>query len=232
MTVMRLSKIFRSLNEGGNVQKDHRLIHKNIPKKILSELMLAKMTLEEKNELIEEKNRQILELRSREIDLISEMEFSKKSLHKYTKEINRERNKAQQLGIQKVIEDIISILANYEFGLSLGSEFTTDINIKLSERLIGMLKEWYGVEIIDELPERIDPEIHQVIEVVDDPNMDSKIIRLSKGYRIGERVIRPMKVKVIKGKNDSNLKKNISSNLKLFTINSDYTTYDGPKGVA
>ena len=189
--------------------------HKNALKKAADELEIVKTIMEKQNKTIpiNEKNYIIhdlhAKLRSLTLEMISlseKMESTRKILRDLKTNIEKERSKALQEGAQKVIEEIVSILVEYETDCLSGNEHISKINHHLFTRLIDFFKERYKVEVIDETPERIDPTIHQVITMVDEPDMNSLIVQLSKGYRIGKKVIHPMRLKIIKGGKESHKK--------------------------
>lgn len=182
--------------------------HKNALKKAADELEIVKTIMEKQNKTIpvDEKNYIIHDLhakvRSLTLEMISireKLESARKILTDLKTNLDRERSKALQEGAQKVIEEIVSILVEYETGCLSGNEHISKINHHLFTRLIDFFKERYKVEVIDGTPERIDPAIHQVVTTVDDSDLNSSIVQLSKGYRIGKKVIHPMRVKIIKG---------------------------------
>ena len=68
----------------------------------------------------------------------------------------------------------------------------------LVENILGLFVKEYGLEIIDGPADEVDPEIHQVVEVVTRDEESAGIVRLARGYKVGEKILYPMKVKVIK----------------------------------
>ena len=54
----------------------------------------------------------------------------------------------------------------------------------------------YGLEIIDGPADEVDPKIHQVVEVANGEKGD--VVMLARGYKVGEKILSPMKVRVIK----------------------------------
>ena len=67
--------------------------------------------------------------------------------------------------------------------------------------------EEYGVKPIGEVDENFDPNIHQSIDVVetDKKELDHKVANvIQKGYKLGDRVIRPARVNVYEYKEPNN----------------------------
>ncbi len=55
-----------------------------------------------------------------------------------------------------------------------------------------------GVEPVTAVGERFDPELHEAVDTADaDPEMDGKVIsEYSRGFRMGDRLLRPVRVRV------------------------------------
>ena len=77
--------------------------------------------------------------------------------------------------------------------------FVKDAGLTMvKDNFLKALKE-EGVEEIDLLGKQYDPHLAECIEVVPGPEKDNVIIEVaSKGYKIGDEIIRPAKVKVAK----------------------------------
>lgn len=185
--------------------------HKAVSREVIAELMLAKTVLEEKNEIIDEKDRIIRELYSKEKELETELvsfkreiESAKAILRRYVRLNKTEHDKSPQSGIQKVIADVVAIAADYQSCISSAHGRSLDINGSLAGRLMTLFVESYDLEVLDGAPKEIDPKIHQVVEVIEDKHGESSFVQLSKGYRIGKKVIRPMGLKVLKGTKETN----------------------------
>jgi molecular chaperone GrpE (heat shock protein) len=64
----------------------------------------------------------------------------------------------------------------------------------LAARLLALLSERHGLEVIDRIQGRIDPRLHRVLEVDRHSAPGAEV--LAHGYRLGRRVLRPAFVKV------------------------------------
>jgi len=190
----------KSSGPKSQIEDLRHILEENISDDAIGELMLAKAALEDKNEQLDEKDRLIQELRSKEKALWSEIELLNEKLTHSHSQREKEYKEAAQEGADKVIKDIVSILADYENVDATAGEKERGDDARLIGRLIRILNECYGLEVIDGSPDKIDPEIHQVIEAEDATGEKSSIILLSKGYRIGKKILRPARVKVIRGK--------------------------------
>ncbi len=171
------------------------LLHKTISDKAIGELMLARTALEEKHELIDRKDHIIRELVQKNRDIEAELEELRGVLSEMEEMGKSKEVDSYNRGIVAVIGDILHIMVRYEAVCNVKNE-NDELNM-LIEGIFHLLKERYGLEIMDGVPAEIDPELHRVIEVNAGQGKGREIIQLSKGYRIGKKILSPMKLKVI-----------------------------------
>ena len=99
-----------------------------------------------------------------------------------------------------VINEILPILDNFERA-AMNSEADFDGYKKgielIFNQFIGVLKK-FGVESFGEEGEEFDPALHSAVMVVEDPDLGSNVIAqvFSKGYKLGDKIIREAVVKV------------------------------------
>ncbi|MFH1388373.1 MAG: nucleotide exchange factor GrpE [Patescibacteria group bacterium] len=99
----------------------------------------------------------------------------------------------RKYGQSNLILEILSVLDS----LTIGSEKDKGLEI-IKEQLECVLKK-YGLKEIKSVGEIFNPEIHDAIEEVESDNEKGVIIEeIQKGYMIGEKLLRPSKVKVAK----------------------------------
>ena len=172
------------------------LLNKTISDKAIGELMLAKTALEEKHEQIDKKEKSISELQKKNRKLEAELEKARKMLSEI--EDTQRKNNAGGLdkGSEEIIREVIQILSRYDH--ACGSENGNNEVSMLVENILGLFVKGYGLEIIDGPADEVNPEIHQVVEVVTGDEDNAGIVRLARGYKVGEKILSPMKVKVIK----------------------------------
>ena len=155
----------------------------------IGEMMFAKAVLEEKNEIIDQKDSTIRELASR----LRGAEHHADELHAALSEMRYSEDQVRvderQSVLSAVISDIVGVTASWQDLHGHGST-------GLAARIFELLEERYGLQVIDEEIEVIDPELHRVIEVEHSDNERGGVETLARGYRLGETVIRPAFVKV------------------------------------
>ena len=172
------------------------LLNKTISDKAIGELMLAKTALEEKYEQIDKKDKSIKELQKKNKKLEAELDELRETLLEIEDTKKKESAGDFNKGTEAVIGDILQILSKYDSACSGGSgkrELTM-----LIENILDLLVNRYGLEVIDGPVDEVDPAVHHVVEVISGDEEDAGIVTLARGFKLGEKIIAPMKVKVIK----------------------------------
>ena len=166
---------------------------KKSSKELIAEMMLAKAVLEEKNEILDQKERTIRELRTNVEQVESEIETLHEELERCRFELSGIRETALKEGFVQIVTEVVQMLSDRLVG-------DTNPGLDLAIRLLGLFREKYGLEVIEEPPEKIDPEIHRVIVVDYDPEAEPTIQVLARGFRLGGKTLAPALVKVIQRK--------------------------------
>ena len=114
--------------------------------------------------------------------------------------------KAHKFALEKFVNDMLPVADNLERAIEAsktaedadGSAVSEGVELTLKS-LIDALKR-HKVEPIDPLGEPFDPQLHQAMTMVDDPNVEpnSVINVFQKGYTLNGRLVRPAMVVVSK----------------------------------
>jgi molecular chaperone GrpE len=118
----------------------------------------------------------------------------------FRKRSQKEKSDIYSSSKAEVIEQILPILDNFERA-AMNSEADFDGYKKGVEIIFGQflkVLEKFGVESFGEEGDTFDPSLHSAVMVVQDDNYGENTIAqvFSKGYRLGERIIREATVKV------------------------------------
>ena len=108
------------------------------------------------------------------------------------KRLEDEASKKFEYGIEKAVEKLLPALDSLDIALSQGDNDGLQM---IQKQLLEALE----VEILEPLGEQFDPVLHESLGTTptDNKEEDGKITHiLQKGYRRGERIIRPAKVHV------------------------------------
>lgn len=122
----------------------------------------------------------------------------------YRRRMKEQREEESRRATEKLVEDIIPVLDDFERSINYANENgeegllggVTAVYAKLNEALV---KE--GVEIIDPVGQPYEALEAQAVATVDNPNVPDETVEqvYQKGYRMGNKVIRPAMVTVAVG---------------------------------
>lgn len=136
----------------------------------------------------------------------------------YRRRMKEQREEESRRATEKLVEDIIPVLDDFERSINYANENgeegllggVTAVYAKLNEVLV---KE--GVEIIDPVGQPYEALEAQAVATVDNPNVPDETVEqvYQKGYRMGNKVIRPAMVTVAVGgpKRETDEKKTTSN---------------------
>lgn len=113
----------------------------------------------------------------------------------------KEREELSSVVLQGLIKDLLPIIDNFERALSVEGAAGTPLHDGISmvyNQLMESLKK-NGLEVIKAAGEKFDPNFHQAVMRVQDPEKEDDTIEeeFQKGYMVQGRVIRPSMVKVV-----------------------------------
>ncbi len=119
------------------------------------------------------------------------------------KELESVRDTVKSKTTERIMGDILPVLDSFDMAMGNTDAWNAvDQNWRIGvEFIYNQLKtvlENYGVTAIDSIGVPFDPNLHEPMETspADDTNIDTVYKIIQKGYRMGDRIIRPAKVGV------------------------------------
>jgi molecular chaperone GrpE (heat shock protein) len=185
----------------------------SLSERAIEELTCVKTALQEKNEQLDERDDRIRQLTGRIRELEADLQDAETTMSKMAERVKQQEIQLKQEGCMPLIEELVHLLSRYEErSPSAGrraaagtEEAGRDDGARYGgipgEKLLTLL-EGYGVEVIQGPVGAVDPNIHHVVEVAEGSpyeNREERVVPLARGYRIGERVIRPLQLQVLRG---------------------------------
>jgi len=159
---------------------------------------------EEKKPQIEELKKKIEECEKLKNEYLAGWQRARADLLNYRKEEMERIRELLKYVSEPLILKILPILDNFELvEKKLPENLKTDVNVKgllqIKNQLEDLLKT-QGVEEIESLGKKFDPNFHEVVEEVEVKDKESGIIvdEILRGYKINDRLLRPAKVRVTK----------------------------------
>jgi len=120
----------------------------------------------------------------------------------YRKRIERERRELSDYAATDVLLELLPIIDNFERALQApaGGDEAFKKGVELIHKQMLDLLRKRGVTLIDALGADFDPNIHQAVihEPSDDHREGEVMQELQRGYKLGDRLLRPAMVKVAK----------------------------------
>lgn len=130
----------------------------------------------------------------------------------YRKRSHREKTEFIKFANEMLILELLEILDNFERGIKAADQ-KKDFSllhqgVDMTARQLHILLEAKGLKKIKAAGEKFNPHLHEPMEVVEEEGVEEDMVieEMQAGYTLNDRIIRPAKVKVKKGKKieDSN----------------------------
>ena len=121
----------------------------------------------------------------------------------YRKRIEKERREQAEWAAADVLGEVIAVLDDFDRALAADAPAEAQgyrAGVELIHRQLGDLLRKRGVKPLETLGADFDPHLHQAVAYEESPGArEGEIIgELRKGYRLGERLLRPALVRVAK----------------------------------
>jgi molecular chaperone GrpE len=126
-------------------------------------------------------------------------------LENYRKRMAREKEEAVRYANMSLLEDILPVIDNFEFGLQAAKGSNEESSIYQGmEMVYKQIQDFLSrnnVEVIDATGQEFDPGVHEAMgqEPSDEIEQGHVVRQVRKGYKIGPRLLRPANVMVSSG---------------------------------
>jgi len=126
-------------------------------------------------------------------------------LDNYRKRMSREKLDALRFGNQGLLEELLPVLDNFNMGMQAAAQEKGSMLFMGMEMVNKQLSEFLSSQNVEEITAEdggeFDPKIHEALsQEASDELEQGKIVRvMRKGYRMGERLLRPSNVVVSTG---------------------------------
>jgi molecular chaperone GrpE len=121
----------------------------------------------------------------------------------YRKRVDKERRELSQWAAADVLTDLVAILDDFDRALAVEAPAEAEpyrAGVELIHRQLGELLRKRGVTPLETLGADFDPNLHQAVAYEETAGArEGEVVgELRKGYRLGERLLRPALVRVAK----------------------------------
>ncbi len=124
-------------------------------------------------------------------------------LENYRRRSEKEKSDLLKFAAEGLVKDLVPVLDSFNQAMGSGQETTTDASgllegmgmVKL--QLLAALRK-HGLEEIPAVGSKFDPNVHQAIQRIEDPDCESEIVaqEFAKGYLLNGRLVRAAMVSV------------------------------------
>lgn len=122
----------------------------------------------------------------------------------FRRRARQEVEQAYSIGAAELATKLLPVLDNFERTLSAAESGASSEalieGVRLVEKSLRSALEEYGIEPIPAVGSRFDPKLHEAVASVESEAEEGAILEeIEKGYRMGDKVLRPTKARVSKG---------------------------------
>ena len=145
---------------------------------------------------------EIVELRKERDGLHDRLLRQAAEFDNFRKRVERERKDTAQYAAIEFVQDLLPVIDDFERALQTGApgaeSYRQGLEI-IHRALMDMLRK-RGVTPIDAVGTKFDPQVHQAVSYEEAPDStDGEVLEeFRRGYRLGDRLVRPDMVKVAK----------------------------------
>jgi molecular chaperone GrpE len=145
---------------------------------------------------------EIVELRKERDGLQDRLLRQAAEFDNYRKRIDRERRDTSQYAAVEFLQELLPIVDDFERALRIDAAGAESYRqgLEIIHRALMELLRKRGVTPIESVGTAFDPQFHQAIAYEDDPDRpDGEVTEeFARGYRLGDKLLRPAMVKVAK----------------------------------
>jgi molecular chaperone GrpE len=121
----------------------------------------------------------------------------------YRKRVEKERRDLAEWAAADVLGDVIAVLDDFDRALAVEAPLEAQpyrAGVELIHRQLGEVLRKRGVTALETLGADFDPHLHQAVAYEESPGArEGEVVgELRKGYRLGDRLLRPALVRVAK----------------------------------
>lgn len=111
----------------------------------------------------------------------------------------RDVEAARRSGVEKLAGELLGIVDTLEMGLETAGTASVESLLAAKEATLRLLRatfEKFGIELVDPVGQPFDPQLHEAMSMQPSATAvpGSVLVVLQKGYRLGDRLLRPARV--------------------------------------
>jgi molecular chaperone GrpE len=149
--------------------------------------------IEESGVLVQRLKKKLKECQKEKEEYLTQAQRARADLINYRRRQEQAIEELKNYGQADFIRELLPILDSLEIGAKENKGIK-----QIKEQLEGILKK-YGLKEISAVGEKFNPQFHEAIDQVESKEEEGTIIKeVQKGYMLGDKILRPSKVRVAK----------------------------------
>ena len=115
------------------------------------------------------------------------------------KRATRDVEAARRAGVEKLAGELVGVVDSLEMGLETGGTASAESLLAGKQATLRLLRaafDKFGIELVDPVGQPFDPQLHEAMSMQPSNTAipGSVLVVLQKGYRLGDRLLRPARV--------------------------------------
>lgn len=115
------------------------------------------------------------------------------------KRAGRDVDAARRAGVEKLAGELLAIVDSLEMGLETAATASAETLVAGKQATLRLLRsafDRFGIELVDPVGQPFDPQLHEAMSMQPSATAvpGSVLLVLQKGYRLGDRLLRPARV--------------------------------------
>ncbi|MBL7155020.1 MAG: nucleotide exchange factor GrpE [Candidatus Portnoybacteria bacterium] len=148
---------------------------------------------EESEGLVKKLKSKLKECQKEKEEYLTQVQRARADLINFQRRQEQTQEELDKYGQENFIRELLPVLD------SLGHGAKENEGIKQIKEQLEIILKKYGLKEIETLGEKFNPEFHEAVEQIKSKEEEGTIVgEVQKGYMLGEKVLRPSKVKVAK----------------------------------
>ncbi|SIT66277.1 molecular chaperone GrpE [Ectothiorhodosinus mongolicus] len=146
----------------------------------------------------------IAELEEESAQRLDQLLRARAEMENLHRRMQRDVENAHKFALEKFAADLLAVRDSLEMGVQAAREATDVESIRegteLTLKMLSQTMSQYGVEALDPMGERFDPDRHQAMSMQESGEYEPNTVMavMQKGYLLNERLLRPAMVMVAK----------------------------------
>lgn len=146
----------------------------------------------------------IAELEDESAQRLDQLLRARAEMENLHRRMQRDVENAHKFALEKFAADLLAVRDSLEMGVQAARDATDVESIRegteLTLKMLSQTMAQYGVEVLDPMGERFDPDRHQAMSMQESGEYEPNTVMavMQKGYLLNERLLRPAMVMVAK----------------------------------